>query len=640
VEHARYGWGSDFPRFRDTPKKEIRSSLQRVVYDASPEQVRAWDACIPRLQQEVAEVLAADSEAAHYTTILEYELPMESRRPDAIFLVRGGIVVVELKGKTYPSPADLDQAAAYARDLRCYHREATDCDIKAVLVPTRASGNLGVHDDVHVIVPDALDGFLREIAAKSGDDPIPAERFLSADAYRPLPTLVKAARELFERGDLREIHRARASTDPAVQEISRIIHDAARTKTRRLVLLTGVPGAGKTLVGLRVAHAHFLDDLAVPRSDGKPTAPAVFLSGNGPLVQVLQYQMKGAGGDGKTFVRGVKEYVKRYSGHRNRTPPEHVLIFDEAQRAYDAEEVQERHKSTPGFQAGRSEPEHFIEFADRVPEWCVVIGLIGSGQEIHIGEEAGLGQWRVAVETAAKQGEWAVHGPPATTSVFSGSSVPHQASDALNLDRELRFHAASDLHEFVSRLLLGADAAGNSALADRLRQDGYRLRLTRDLGDAKAYLRERYAEDPEARFGLLASSRDRDLERFGVENGFNATKQVRFGPWYGDSESTPGSRSCRHLVDCVTEFGAQGLELDSVLLAWGTDLIRQGGKWSSANARRYQRPSRVKDAHQLRINAYRVLLTRGRDATIVFVPLLSEMDETYEHLRLSGFGSL
>lgn len=640
MERARYGWGSDFPRFRDTPRQQIRSALQGVLHDASPEQVRAWDSSISQLQREVSEVLAADHGATQYTAILEYELPMESRRPDVVFLVRGGIVVVELKGKTYPSPADLDQAAAYARDLRCYHREATDREVKAVLVPTRASGNLGVHDDVHVLGPDALDVFLRDIAASTADEPLSAERFLAADAYRPLPTLVKAARELFERGDLREIHRARASTEPAVMEISRIIHEAARTKTRRLVLLTGVPGAGKTLVGLRVAHAHFLDDLAVPRAGGQPTAPAVFLSGNGPLVQVLQYQMKEAGGDGKTFVRGVKEYVKRYSGQRSRTPPEHVLIFDEAQRAYDAEEVQERHKSTPGFEAGRSEPEHFIEFADRVPEWCVVIGLVGSGQEIHIGEEAGLSQWRTAVEGSAKPNEWKVHGPPAIAPVFVDGVVSYAEAPMLNLDQELRFHAASDLHEFVARLLHGAEASQNAELAERLKADGYRLRLTRDLGEAKGYLRERYAGDPEARFGLLASSRDRDLERFGVENGFNATKQVRFGPWYGDPESKPGSRSCRHLLDCVTEFGAQGLELDAVLLAWGTDFMREAGRWSSARARRYQRPRRVRDAHQLRVNAYRVLLTRGRDATIVFVPPLSEMDETYKYLRESGFLSL
>jgi hypothetical protein len=269
-----------------------------------------------------------------------------------------------------------------------------------------------------------------------------------------------------------------------------------------------------------------------------------------------------------------------------------------------------------------------------------VIGLIGSGQEIHIGEEAGLSQWRTAVEGSARSNEWEVHGPPSAKPVFAHSSVEYRENAALNLDRELRFHAASDLHEFVNRLLHGGDAAGNADLAGQLRRDGYRLRLTRDLGAAKQHLRERYSEDADARFGLLASSRDRDLERFGVENGYNATKQVRFGPWYCDSQSAPGGRSCRHLVDCVTEFGAQGLELDAALLAWGTDFLWEAGEWSSARARRYQRPGRVKDAHQLRMNAYRVLLTRGRDGTIVFAPPMPELDATSEYLRASGFGSI
>ena len=148
---------------------------------------------------------------------------------------------------------------------------------------------------------------------------VPAD-FLSESAYRLVTDLVQAARELFNNGELRAIHRAHAATDPAVFKIKEIIHKAASERTRRLILLTGVPGAGKTLVGLSTVHAHYLDDLAVPRANGTPTAPAVFLSGNGPLVEVLQYELRGAGGGGKTFVRGVKEYVKRYSSRPDLFP--------------------------------------------------------------------------------------------------------------------------------------------------------------------------------------------------------------------------------------------------------------------------------------------------------------------------------
>ena len=255
-----------------------------------------------------------------------------------------------------------------------------------------------------------------------------------------------------------------------------------------------------------------------------------------------------------------------------------------------------------GFEAGKSEPEHFIEFAARVPDWGVVIGLIGGGQEIHVGEEAGLIQWRHAIDGSETPGRWQVHGPVEVRECFSGGPAPFHENQALNLDTEIRFHAAHDLHRFVSDLLDGAEPASNAQFAAGLERDSYHLRITRRLDEAKAYLRERYADDPEARFGLVASSRDRDLERFGVANGFSATRNFRYGPWYGDSESQPGNRSCRHLTDCVTEFGAQGLELDAVLLAWGTDLMWKEASWSIEKAARYRRRDRVKDPHQLRLN--------------------------------------
>jgi hypothetical protein len=224
--------------------------------------------------------------------------------------------------------------------------------------------------------------------------------------------------------------------------------------------------------------------------------------------------------------------------------------------------------------------------------------------------------------------------------IFQGSGVPYRSSHRLSLDTELRFHLASDVHRFVTGLLDGSPPEENAALATSLEQQGYHLRITTDLNVAKQYLGERYAEAPEARYGLLASSKDRDLVGLGIPNDFQSTKRIQFGPWYGDGENDPGERSCRHLRDCVTEFGAQGLELDAVLLAWGTDLVRENGKWSNARARGYKRGAHVKNPFQLRLNAYRVLLTRGRDTTVVFVPPLPELDETREYLSGSGFRKL
>ncbi len=625
-----FGWQSAFPEFRAAAPRVVRTSLLDFIQDATKEQIRAWDESIPLLQREAGEVIDAESRGKEFTAILEYRLPLESRRPDCVVLLLGPVVVVELKGKDRPSQADLDQVAAYARDLRSYHRECEGRSVHAVLVPTRGASECDQRDGVYVVGPAGLDALLRRLSEKDSVAPeLQADEFLREDAYRPLPTLVQAARELMNSRTIRPIWRASADTDKAIGVISKIAHDAAATKTRHLVLLTGVPGSGKTLVGLRIAHAQFLDDLAVSRADGKPSAPAVFLSGNGPLVEVLQYMLKGAGGDGKTFVRGALQYFNAMVPFPKKVPAEHVIVFDEAQRAFDSETVAEKHLEWPKV-LHRSEPELMIEIAERVPEWSVVIGLIGTGQEIHVGEEAGLGQWRRAIEGSKTPSNWTVHAPAQVEEMFLGASFATRWTPSLNLNTQMRFHLATALHEWVTCLLEQGDELAAQRFARRLHQEGYRLLATRDLMMAKSYARERYEENADARFGLLASSKDKDLESLGVPNGFQATKNVRRGPWYGGESEL----SCRRMESVMTEFGAQGLELDFAVLAWGTDFRRVSGAWSNADARGYKRP--VVDAMKLRRNAYRVLLTRGRDGAAIFVPRISRLDETWKYLLACG----
>jgi DUF2075 family protein len=241
------------------------------------------------------------------------------------------------------------------------------------------------------------------------------------------------------------------------------------------------------------------------------------------------------------------------------------------------------------------------------------------------------------VENSANPDKWIVHGPSQLCDIFQGSSIRFEESPALSLDIEIRFHLASELHQFVNQLLESVDERSNHTLADKLESQGYHLRITRDFETAEAYLRERYAENADARYGLVASSKDRDLVSFGVLNDYQSTKRVHYGPWYSDPENAPGGYSCRHLKDAVTEFGAQGLELDAVLLAWGTDFMREDDSWTNRKARGYQRRAQIKDPFRLRMNSYRVLLTRGRDGTVVFVPPLHELNETFEYLQKSGF---
>ena len=625
------GWTSDLPDFSAAEPKVIRIRLESFVRDAGESQVRAWRDSIPLLQRECNELIASDGGARSYTAILEYELPRETRRTDVIILENGVVVVIELKGKERPTQGDLDQVRAYARDLSNYHVECADRPVHAVLVPTRAGDEPQEMDGVIVIGPRGLDRLLLRLSRQSTSTPLAPASFLREDAYQPLPSLVAAARSLFENRELPYIKRARAATDPAVNRIIEIAHEAAATKTRRLVLVTGVPGSGKTLVGLRVAHERSLDDLAVARGDRKPSSPAVFLSGNGPLVQVLQHALRDAGGDGKLFVRDVLHYVKTYSAKSTSVPPEHVLIFDEAQRAWDADQMATKHPHL--VKRRRSEPELIIDFAERMPSWGVVVGLIGSGQEINVGEEAGIGQWRDAILSSPNRDRWTVHAPAHLEQEFMALSTRWELS--LNLDTEIRYHLAPKVHEFVEGLLNdGATSELTVDLGTELYRSGHRFLVTRELEHARNYVGARYEKSPEARFGLLASSKAENLEAIGVDNSYQTTKKLRVGPWYNAARDDP--QSCCRLETVATEYAAQGLELDLAILVWGSDFARSGDSWSNALAKGYQRGAAVRDPMQLRRNAYRVLLTRGRDGTVVVVPEGVELDETYDYLLKCG----
>ena len=633
IDEAHRGWDSTFENFESTSKSIILQQLRNCYPDSSHSEVNSWKRTVPTLQREIGEVIELDIGSSQFTAVLEYELPMESRRADAVLLLHDSVVIIELKGKTHSNDADIDQAHAYARDLRCYHRDCHERKVTPILVPEQSRNQVSEQRGVTICSPDRLDELVARLSTRALSKPIDARQFLKVEAYKPLPSLVRAARELFNKKRPPQLWRSVANTDRAVRAVREIVADAYESKKRKLVLLMGVPGAGKTLVGLRIVHEADFDELV--DSDHGPSS--IFLSGNGPLVEVLQHVLKTEHGTGSTFVRPIKDYVKRYRKNPRLVPDEHVIIFDEAQRAHDKNQVAQVHKLDPS--EALSEPENFIEFAERLPNWSVVVGLVGHGQEIHTGEEGGLKLWADAITNSENSNDWEIHGPTETADAFK--QLSYLVNSDLSLDENIRSHFASHLHEFVSKLVINQpDAVSLSCLAGELLNQGHDLRITRDLDQAKNYLRERYAKSPESRFGLIASSRDKDLERFGIPNSFQDTKRVKVGPWYNDSESDTARLSCRHLDICITEFAAQGLELDAVLLAWGTDFQLRDGHWSIEKARKYRSRTPVKSPLQLRANAYRVLLTRGRDAHVVFVPKLDELDETWDLLCQSGFRRL
>jgi len=620
--YDRYGWQSDLHTFSGSEPKVVRLHLQNFISDASPEQLRAWDQSIPWLQRECRALTARDSAANEYTAILEYELPRDSRRPDVIVLERGCVAVLEIKGYLNASQAAVDQALGYARDLAAYHAACAGKTVTPVLLIRGTNVEPYTRDGVYIASPDGLNQLLDKISS-TNESRVTIRDFLAPNAYAPLPSIVQAARELFHKRPLPMIKRARAATDPALKHITAIAHEAAQTKTRHLVLLSGVPGSGKTLVGLQLVHAGWVDDLSIDRGTGKPSVAAVYLSGNGPLVEVLQHALHEAGGGGKVFVQGIKNYVKHFSRRQSSIPPEHLIVFDEAQRAHDADRVATVHDEP----VEKSEPQLLLQFCERIPEWCVLVALIGDGQAIHIGEEGGTPLWADAVRKIPNCANWVVHASPELSKVFATSGGDVRSEPALSLDTEIRFHLTPRVHEFVGGLLDCAPVKHLSQLADELHASAHRFLVTRDLETAKSYLRERYTDAKEARFGILASSKDKWLLDFGIDNTFQTTKRLRVGPWYNAATSDSGS--CCQLDTVATEFSSQGLELDCALVAWGSDLLWVDGAWSIA----YSRGTRgvLKDPLALRKNVYRVLLTRGRDGSVIFVPPDVRFDSTHNY---------
>ena len=569
----------------------------------------AWQSTHYVLSQCFSELVVSRPTARAWPVIFEYELPRErGRRPDVIILTAETILVLEFKDFAAPLRSHLDQVTAYCRDIRYYHSESHACTVSPLLVLTKYAGISLVQDNVEVASANSLSETLNRLVPTNSDDPVDAGKWLSGD-YDPLPSLITAARLIFAHESLPQIRRARSAGIPdALAQLHAIADRAEQNRECHLALITGVPGAGKTLVGLQFVYSKHGEE----QSSGKK---AVFLSGNGPLVKVLQHVLKSS-----VFVQDVHGFLKQYGGDKSARPLEHIWVYDEAQRAWDSTRVQ----GMRGHPA--SEPEDFLRIGERMPAWAMMVGLIGQGQEIHVGEEAGLQQWNDAI--AAMKRPWVVHCPD-TVSHFFKSAASVVRSDKLNLTASLRSHLAEDVQDWVMQLLDGKieEAAD---LAEKVNSQGFNMYVTRSIDTARGYVQQRYHNADEKRYGFLASSKARNLAAHGVQNGFMFTRRLREGRWFNDG---PESRfSCCALHDVATEFQCQGLELDFPIVCWGDDLLWSCTGWASRRSTR----STAKDPHRLRLNSYRVLLSRGRDGFFVFVPDDEVMDATFSVLCSAG----
>jgi hypothetical protein len=601
-----------------------------------PSQCDAWI--------EQIEILRATLKGLTGSLFLEFNIPRMGRRIDAVLLTGPLVFVVEFKvgGKQFDRAA-VDQVWDYALDLKNFHEASHAVSIVPVLVATNAVETAPVtlqvdEDQVYrpilVTVKDfreTVDLALRAVSGTTLDD-----RQWSQAPYHPTPTIVEAARALYAQHSVEAIARHDAGarnlrvTSRHVEELA----DEARESGRKIIcFVTGVPGAGKTLVGLNIATRRRQHDQATH---------AVFLSGNGPLVAVLREALtrdevgrrksRGEKVRKGKVAESVKAFIQNVHHFRDEAlidpgpPIDHVVIFDEAQRAWNLKQTasfMHRKKKRSGF--AHSEPEFLISYMDRHKDWAAIICLVGGGQEINTGE-AGIGAWIDAVSNAFPKWHMYISSELTDSEYAAGRALElvrnrpdtHLDHD-LHLSVSMRSFRADNVSTFVKAVLDCERPQARAAFSKLAKR--YPIALTRDLNLAKRWIRA-HARGSE-RYGLVASSSAHRLKPHSIDIRVDVDPVHWFLNGKGDT------RSSYYLEDAATEFQVQGLELDWACVTWDGDLRFTDAGWSfhSFCGDRWNNVPNPQRRIYL-LNAYRVLLTRARQGMVLFVPPGDSVDPT------------
>ncbi len=610
--------------FRAASHEAILGALARGhAHALDLEQKSAWISQLAILRDQLGA-----SQSGHL--FLEFTIPRMGKRADAV-LVQGGVIfVLEFKVGAHQFDAyAIEQVEDYALDLRNFHEGSHHLTIVPVLIATKAefvpNQRVAWVDNVaEPLLATSVDlgQLISATTANTRAAAIDVDRW-AATGYRPTPTIVEAARVLYETHKVEDISRSDAGAKnlkDTADCIGRIIEHSKRNHRKSICFVTGVPGAGKTLAGLNVA---------TQRADGHAEEHAVFLSGNGPLVAVLREalsrdQADREGVSKSVAERKVRSFIQNIHHFRDdhvskhEVPTEKVAVFDEAQRAWtrdQASKFMQTKRGHIGFDM--SEPEFLISVMDRHRDWCTVVCLIGGGQEINTGE-AGLPEWLQALE--GPYTDWDVYvssriadpdfSGPENAERFLG--LPHVSQQsALHLDVSMRSFRAEEVSAFVGRML--DNDPGQARIHAEKVLPRYPMFLTRDLQEARNWVR-RTARGSE-RFGIIASSGAHRLRPEGV----HMKSAVDPAIWFLNDRRDV--RSSYYLEEVASEFDVQGLELDWTCVCWDADyryhqdgwqhFAFKGTRWQSVNdeaRRRYLR------------NAYRVILTRARQGMVIFVP--------------------
>lgn len=574
--------------------------------------------------------------------IFEYTIPRMGKRVDVVVLHKNIVFLLEFKcGDTEYRASTYDQVYDYALDLRNFQKESHDKLLVPILVSTQAPEVANViRERDRMIEPLSCNAknigqVIRMVSNRYTEPDFDYIAWENSE-YLPTPTIVEAAQALYRGHNVHDITRSDAGAENltvTTAEISRIIEYSKANHRKSICFVTGVPGAGKTLVGL---------NLAIQRSDAQRGEHAVFLSGNYPLVTVLQEalardkveQEKQRGNrvsktdalrSTSAFIQIIHKYRDSFVGN-DHIPPERIAIFDEAQRAWTHEMIEKFMRTKKGVAEFRySEPEFLISTMDRHRDWAVIVCLVGGGQEINTGE-AGLPEWFDSLRRAFPN--WDVYITPQLNDVEYRREHAWQDMIAdLNIFEYEKLHLATSVRSFRTpdlaafvKAILDVDTERAKELYQRIK-DKYPVCMTRDLNTAKKWVREQCQGT--TRYGMLASSGALRLK----PEGIFVKNEINVANWFLNGKDDV--RSSYYLEDVVSEFDIQGLELDFSIVAWDADFRFDGTEWTYYNfvGNRWQNVAAEERKLYLK-NAYRVLLTRARQGMIIFIPEGSDTDET------------
>ena len=617
--------------------KEITGIIHSndVSAETSIQQSNTWEIEVDILKEQL-------DDFAEGRIIFEYTIPRMGKRVDVVLLYKNIVFLLEFKcGDKEYRQSTYDQVYDYALDLRNFQKESHNKLLVPMMVSTKAPYKTCViNEKDRIIEPiccnsDNIGEYIKNVAVNYNESDFDYVAWENSE-YLPTPTIVEAAQALYRGHNVHDITRSDAGAENltvTTDEINRIIEHSKANSRKSICFVTGVPGAGKTLVGLNIA---------IQRSNAQKGEHAVFLSGNFPLVKVLQEALardnveqekqrgnriskKDALRSTSAFIQIIHKYRDSFVGNDN-VPPERIAIFDEAQRSW-THEMLEKFMSTKKGVAdfSYSEPEFLISTMDRHKDWAVIICLVGGGQEINTGE-AGLPEWFDSIRRAFP--DWDVYiTPQLNDDEYRRGRTWQSMINVLNIYENKDLHLATSVRSFRTpdlaafvKALLDADTAKARELHQHIK-DKYPIVITRDLNKAKNWVKNKCQGT--TRYGLLASSGAIRLK----PEGIFVKNEVSVENWFLNGKDDV--RSSYMLEDVVTEFDIQGLELDYSVVAWDADYRFVDGEWTYNNFVGNRWNSVGSEERKLYLkNAYRVLLTRARQGMAIFVPYGNESDVT------------